>query len=263
MSKRNIIISTLILLFVFTINIYAEDYPLGFPKANINVENIVSIDLLRKIALDRATETFGQVTPGIEIPCCDLDGSIICYKFVFRLGEEPPASYIEIVNDVIYGRELYAQGLRHMKEDGFSSFSGDSQERVLKARQEYETGKKMQWGIGEYCTVVVSATEDFVPVIEYSEGLPRYYTAGDFTLQKAKESLGTGAELERIYYGGPLDQLYEFSGGSEKVLINPFSLRTYGSEQIQKKKSVRTRIKDQAMENEIKELWRKIRQRLE
>ena len=229
---------------VLTASVYAEDYPLGFPSANFKVQNAVSIDLLRKIALDKATETFGQATPGTEIPCCDLNGDIICYIFVFQLGNKPFQSYSRITAGVKEGRRLYEEGMSKIKT----------------GLKNIETGRKKRWGIGEYCTVVVSAREDGFPVLEYSEGLPRYFTAGDLLQQKANDTLGGNAKLQKIYYAGPLDQFYEFGDGSNRILINPFSFETPKYKLMKKNE---TRTIDPTMENEIKEKWRQLKQKFQ
>jgi len=60
-------------------------------------------------------------------------------------------------------------------------------------------------------------------LLEVSEGLPRYYTAGDLTIELAKTKIKReGIRLLRIYYESPVVQYFDYSNGNEDILISPF-----------------------------------------
>jgi len=229
--------------------IHAEDWPLGFPTAKPTATNGVPIQSLRKIALRQAKEVWGEVTPGPEIPCRDANGDTLTYMFVFRMGGGRFGKYSEILDRVKTGRKLYEEGVKEMRKlppsapppalTAAGASSGAQQTpplpppalqqpspELLKAQGKFQAGKKMKWGIGEYGTLVVSARNDLIPIPERIHGLPEFFTKLDLLRDKSREVLGGDPRLTGIYYVAPGEQWFEFSSGNNRVLVDPYSMKT-------------------------------------
>lgn len=202
----------------------ANAYGLGLPTANLEVEDLVPFETAREIAQKKAETAWGQVTLGPAIPYCDLDGKIRAYSFGVSRGWAGFPNYQAIVNEVEEARRLGAQDQR--------------------------------WGVGEYGSIVVSARFSEVPVPEMSDCLPRYYTTGHLAKERAEELLGSSeVHLSKIYYGSPLDLIFEFSAGERRVLIDAFSLGTHSLDILG---SERKTEEDPVLEDQIASLWREI-----
>jgi len=233
-----------------------EKWPLGLPSADRKVEKAVALEVVRKVALKKAKEVWGTVAQGPELAGCDLNGKVIVYIIPFRIGIGPFPDYEEIMEGVRESRRYYAEGLQELREQP------EKEPLALKpdtkTSEKHNLGKDKRSGKGEYGTVVVWARSDWFPIPEYSECLPRYYTTGDLAQEKAQTVLGRGSiRLTRIYYAGPLDQLYEFTQGDRTILVDPFSLKIYSPEEITKVIPVPypERKLPSDLEEEIKRAW--------
>lgn len=235
----------------------AGEPSLGLPSANMDVENLVPLSIVEEIALWKAKELWGQVTPEEPIACCDEDGDIVAYMWPFRIGKEPFPSYEQIMQGVRKGRRLLktvlitsfnresvgeqgagAPGLerRHRGTNAAtpypseSNLSGGSAPRPpaeLEApsfQEAFKMARKKELGIGEYGTIYVSARYDRYPIPLYSHYLCPYYTMGDLAQEKAKKILGASPSLDRYYFLGRRGQYFEFVSGESKVSIHAYSL---------------------------------------
>ncbi len=86
--------------------------------------------------------------------------------------------------------------------------------------EEVRAAQAQRAGADRFATVVVSATRDRFPIPQYFTGLPLYYEVGDLAGACAQFPRSGGpTRLSRIYYGDPLTQVFEFTSGSQRVLI--------------------------------------------
>lgn len=208
--------------------------PLAMPKANTQIPNLVPLEKVKEIALKKATEEWGTVTPGEPIPTCDPDGDIIAYICPFAIGVLEFPDYSEIISEIMQGldqlkraREISTQPrddeerriLQPLPEvDGFS---GPVTTKPSELEKMIEEGRKLRWGIGRCGMIIVSATYDMFPIPGYAEGLPKYYTTGFLAREKATLELGNTAELSRIFFLGPRGSWFEFkSDAGDTVLIH-------------------------------------------
>jgi len=280
MRKRILLISVIIFLLNF-INLYAEEWPFGFPEAKLKVKNVVPFGLLRKIALKEAKKTWGIVIPLSQIPCCDSKGNIVAYMFIFQKREKNPKTFKKILEEVKEGRKLYKKAEKELemqpfpyaprnnepKEKSITHTGIDISSAILrsippsesfrKAHEKFEFSRKKKWGIGEYGTLLVSARYDLIPIPVRWHGLPDYYAKGDLIQNEARNILGGDPKLTRIYLGGPWDQWFEFTDSNGgKVLVDPFSLKTFPSEQISELMPKEIRMK--CSEELMREKWKKL-----
>jgi hypothetical protein len=245
----------------------AEGAPLGLPNAdtdNIDPERLVPLGIVNRIALKKAQELWGQVTPGNPIACCDQDGNISTYMCPFRIGGGPFPGYDQIMQGVRAGRAL----VKEVEEGHFSppseevgagnDDSSDKEERpyerdgrgasyqssgavsselrggtasnppgqsmVHSYQAALKEAREIELGIGEYGTIYVSARYDLYPIPLCSHYLSPYYFSGDLAQAKARKVLGAEPVLDRYYFLGRLGQYFEFASESNTVSIQAYSL---------------------------------------
>lgn len=223
--KKILIIAALL---AITLPVFADEYPYGFPAAGTITADTIPIEQVRRIALAEAEDAWGTVTPGPEIPSCDIYGNINAYICVFKIGTGKFESFAKIMQAVQEGRRMCDEtlALGHGRKSA-----------------KYMQGKKKKWGEGSYGTVVVSARTCFFPVAERIHGLPPFYTVLDLIAP-------AGAKLTRIFYISPMEQYYEFNG---KNLMNALSLKTVRSLPVPKQ----GKDSNDGMKERVKKAWKK------
>ena len=233
-----------------------NEISLGYPTANMDVGNLVPMEIVRKVALKKAKDLWGQVTPGEPIACSDQDGNIAYYMCPFYIGKGPFPSYGQIMKGVKEGRALVdavqsgilpsgldfsklqqmPQAVVHSNPDipkvEKPEPTADSTPNYQKA---FKAAKNKELGIGEYGTVYVAATYDRFPIPLISHYLAPYFLTGDLAQQKAKESLLGSPKLNRIYFLGIRGTYFEFASGNNAVTIHAYSLESEPIRRIQKR----------------------------
>lgn len=254
-----------------TTNTVLSKWPIGFPSADMNIENAVPMDEILKVASYEARRTWGHVSPISEIPCCDQDGDVVAFLVVFQLHPEERLaksssrqSYAAILKEIQEARQQYSAA-----HTAFKKARREMDKRIHEAEKRgdnrmtthQETGgantpqpeimsipptqsfkdayalreniRKKMTGAGQFGTVLVSARFDLIPVPVVMHGLPLFYTRGDLLQKKADECIGGSPTLRRIYLAGPLDQWYEFSNSKgDSLLVDPFKGKTYPIDKI-------------------------------
>lgn len=220
---------------------------LALPTANMDIKNLVPLNIVRRIALEKAQELWGQVTAGEAIACCDEDGDIVAYMCPFRIGPEPFPSYKQIMRGVREGRRL-------VKDVGRGAAPGPPGKlETARSQETFKMARKKELGIGEYGTIYVSARYDRYPIPLCSHYLCPYYTKGDLAQEKAKNILGGTPHLARYYFLGHRGQYFELVFGESKVLIHAHSL------EIEPVRPVERVIPTQEQLEDIRQDWIKIR----
>jgi len=210
--------------------------------ANRDIPNPVPYELVQKIAMVKAGQKWGQVAPGPLLPCCDDNGDLVAYMFVFAIGTAESPSAEAIRASVLEGRKIAEEGLGAMSESeqkalidaarndtsdpGAEGDLGNSR-AMEAARSEADAraktlGSRKSIGAGEFGTVVVSAREDRFPVPLYMHYLPPYFSKGDLAAKSATTGLGVSeVKLERVYFlGRGRGQYFEFRGNDRTILID-------------------------------------------
>ena len=197
----------------------------GVPGANTQVANLVPFETIRSIALHKAREVWGPVSPGRPIECSDEDGDLVAYAWPFRLGTEPFPTYRQVMEGVLRGRSVLGSMETGPSSASASDVPPSGRERIAQAR-------RRAIGAGEYGTVYVSARYDKHPVPLVSHYLSPYYTTGDLAQAKAKDVLKSSSlpKLSRVYFLGRRGQYFEFSDGPAAVVIHAQSLELEGLE---------------------------------
>jgi len=201
-----------------------DQYPYGYPTANLDVEGKVPLEILRELALDDAQKTWGNVIPGAEIPCSDVDGNINAYMFVFRIIRDFESmesiqrfeSYQEIQEGIRQGRKMYEAVTKEMATLAVEDKMAELHRKLYEARMQ-------RGGADKYGTIVFSATYNKIPVREKIHGLPYYYLRMDVTHRKVQETLGGESQLYRICFIVPWAVFYEFTNGEKRVWVDSFS----------------------------------------
>lgn len=203
-------------------------YSLAIPDQYESADDAVSESTIITIATKKAEQVWGVVSFGELIPMVGADGKVAAYYVCFALGDEVFPSYEEILENIQYGRELYADAVKLLGGYGlppvpdFPDQDDDYATRADSIYTLYREGLDLTWGIRGFVTVLVSARFSMYPIMEYFEGLPRFYTMGDIVENKVLQNWGRIGTLGKIHFSGPLDQVYEFIDGEEKILIDPY-----------------------------------------
>jgi hypothetical protein len=195
---------------------------LELPTANMHVQDGVPLGVIKKIALNKARELWGQVTPGEPLVLSDEDGNLAYYMCPFHIGPGPFPEYKEIMKGVKRGRSLVKAVQR-----GYAPPQSDHQKALKDARSR-------ELGIGEYGTVYVAATYDRFPIPLVSHYLAPFYLKGDLAWQKAKETLGGNPRLNRIFFLGERGTFFEFESGENAVTVHAYSLKIEPVHRIQR-----------------------------
>jgi hypothetical protein len=283
--KRCLIIPTVMVMLILCLSAYkisSAELPLGTPKANLEVGNLVPFDLVQKIALKKAQERWGQVAPGPVLPACDDDGDIVAYIFSFAFGSQPFSDYSAILSAVKEGRKIAEKGLEAMAE-------ADRQKVLDEARKDLEgqmagdqrtgapwnhearanekakkLGREKMIGAGQYGAIVVSARSDRFPVPLYMHYLPPYFYQGDLAAETAAKALSTDTvTIERIYFFERIRAMYtEYSGNGQKALVHSFQLVVEPHEKVLIGKGMKRTPEPEAM-SRIAQEWTKIRREVE
>lgn len=206
-------------------------------------EDIVSSDLACRFASITAQKRFGAGVIGEPIIGYDLNGNIRAYIVPYRIGKSVFPTEVEIIRNLNEAKRLVPDAqveLARIRESSLKSkteeikFEKQSDRLILIKKTEWaEAEKKVEdtknkcWGIGEYATIIVSARKDLVPILGFSNTLPYYFTYQEITEQMAKEALSAdNVSLVRFYYGGNLDQIFEYESASgQKIWIAIFPPR--------------------------------------
>ncbi len=219
-------ISVLVMLFGIGFQIHAHGGELDIPWADPNVQNGVPFENIKTIAQLKADVLWGKVTPGPVIPYSDLDGKVTAYLFTFYIGGQQFPSYQEIT-----------KGLTR---------------KASEIHQPENNGKDWQQNFGY---IILSATYNQVPIVEYSNHLPQYYLRGEQAKAVAALNLEYfNPELVCIYYGGPLEQWFEFEGGGKSILVDAYSMKPYAKERLIKANNETENINLQ-IKKRVKEAW--------
>jgi len=255
----------------------SNETSLGLPTANMSVGNLVPLGIVKKVALKKAKELWGQVTPGEPIACCDQDGNIAYYMCPFHIGPGPFPSDEQIMKGVKEGRKLvkdvhegFFSQLDLGTESGKKAQTGDAtlhssgsnvpKTIIPKPPTDYnaadyqkalKAAKGKELGIGEYGTIYVAATYDRFPIPLVSHYLPPYYLTGDLAQQKAEEVLVGTPKLNRIYFLGERGTFFEFISGNKAVTIHAYSL------EVEPIKRIERRAATPEHQENIKEQWKK------
>jgi hypothetical protein len=198
-------------------------------------ENIVNLNLAKKVGLTTAQKKFGEGVIGEPIIGYDLNGNIRVYIIPFGIGKRIFPTGNEILADIENARQFLPEAKKELAKVRELSLASKREEikvekrdnrmymakntEWLEAEKRIEDIKNSCWGIGEYATVIVSARKDLVPILGFSNTLPYYFTYREITEQMAKEALNAdNVLLVRFYYGSNLDQIFEYESPSEKKI---------------------------------------------
>ena len=271
---------------------------LDAPTANPEIKNPVPFPLIRKIALLKSKEVWGNGALGDPIPLSDLDGNLAVYLFPYHIGGERFPNYDEILKGVKEGRELKGHirdsridkareiymGLDHGKPEpkrdvvmGISEVparpeieavrpdgSPSRSSELAEVRKIERFAARHEIGADEYGTIIVSATYDRFPVLAYLHYLPPYYFNFDRALERAEQIKGKGAAMKKIYFLGIEGQYFEFENNGNQILLNSKTLETTSIETLRGARGSDAQISEDSMaarekiRERLTEEWKKI-----
>jgi hypothetical protein len=220
MISQRFFIAIFILSLCFSSQLLVYCYGLDIPSVDPAVENKVPFETVKKVAELKAEVLWGKVVSGPIIPFSDINGKLTAYLFMFYTDDGQFPS-IQEINKKITETTSKSFQLQHAEENWQQDFG----------------------------YIVLSATYDQVPIIEYAHHVPQYYLS--YEKAKARASLKLGAihpRLIHIYYGGPLEQWFEFAEGGKTILIDAFTMKPYVKKQL-----VKVKNHDDTIKNDIKE----------
>ncbi|MBN2028632.1 hypothetical protein JW824_00150 [bacterium] len=243
--------------FLSTCNAYSYDCSLNLPVASSNISDGVPFDFLEKAALWKATRKWGDVNLVTSINYCDINKQLIAMHFIFQIGNNNSKTIDEIVIDINNARasypELYERFLqakdkeneilknkRYFVNGSCNGNDNDPQIAVFKHTDEYlkayddlENIKNVMSGSSYYGSVLITTRYDMIPIPATLHGLPVFFTKGCRLADVASKKLGSDIKLNHIYMLGPLDQWYEFTNISGRmIIVDAFKEDIYESDDI-------------------------------
>ncbi len=223
---------------------------LNLPTANEQVDNAVPYATIQNIADMKAEANWGLAYCIAEIPCCDLNGDVVAYMFVYQRGQGPAKAYGEITTEVKQGRKEYAQAEKELfkaaqqpdnkkppmviPDDPMIPAPMNPTPEYVKAYVKKDAARKKMSGAGNYGYLIISARYDRNPIPVIGHGLPEFFSRGDLIKAKAADKAGQNTQLQRIYLAGPSQRWYEFqSDNGQKVTVEGNTLQEDGVDNIQ------------------------------
>lgn len=232
-------ISLLILLFLFTPNRMNAEIEEMVPN-KFDYNGLVPKSTALSIAKLKAQEVWGDVTVGNPLLAYDFSGEPSVYIIPIQLGKEKFPDDEIVLKELRDSHTEFKKAARECSiiRDRLSSaiennesgnLNDDGEENTLKslkrelekAEAKLKAARNGLWGVGQYGFIAVSASFGMLPIQEYSNSLPSYFTRRDFTTSKVVKEFSTKNELTRVYYEGPMDQMFEYTAGNEKIWISP------------------------------------------
>ncbi|UCH95840.1 MAG: hypothetical protein JSV88_03080 [Candidatus Aminicenantes bacterium] len=166
-------------------------YP-AVPTANIDVEGLVPLDNLEKVANAHAHETWGEeIAPGPPFPVADREGKVFAYVFHYIRGSQQFPGYEQIF-------------------DGVRSWQNESEVALMGEQFGY---------------IYVSATDKNFPILMVSHYLHPYFLVGDLAQEQANRHFDSDeVRLDKIYFLNPHDEYFEFVSHGKSIVFNVNSL---------------------------------------
>jgi hypothetical protein len=263
------------LLFVFLLlvgapNIVLAQARLDIPTANLQIENAVPMSVIKKIAQEKASETWGPGAIGTPIPLADLNGDVVVYMVPYKIGGNKFPTYDEVLAGIKEGREMRNliknsgmekakakyMSMEHKKVEnprGVVIAKSQEPQRSLidpvrpdgsfSRRMELDESKEVEKfavkksiGADEFGTIFVSAAYDKFPVLAYFHYLAPYIVNFDLALERAEQAIGPGAVLKSIYFLGLEGQFLAFENASSSTLLNSKTFEANSLEKLKKSK---------------------------
>ncbi|MCX6844224.1 MAG: hypothetical protein NTX53_18340, partial [candidate division WOR-3 bacterium] len=169
------------------------------PGSGTTPPNAVPFETIQKVALTWAATEYPGARLGTAIPYVDENGNTVAWMFHFRTDGKSFPGYDEVAADVQAERQTLT-----MNTD------------------------LSRWR-SKYSHMLVSARRDRAPVVCFGYGTSDYYAIAAQALARARQSLGSDAQLSRIYFVSPSTYLeFENTTGGRVVLSEHFE-RTWDS----------------------------------
>jgi len=233
-------------------------------------ESVIPQDIAVSIARKKAEEVWGKITLGKPLLAYTLSGRPSVYIIPVRFGEEPFPEDDVILHEIRSAKIKMDEARRELADVRQSLLLGSSEsntkvyssnqkisisisKKLIEAETKFKKASDQRWGIGKYGFVVISARKDMLPIQEFSNTLPLYYTRFDYARTQAKKALGKEVRLTKVFYAGPMDQMFEFSSNNKKVWVSPFRGMIYEPGSISE--SDRISKLSESAKRRIKQKW--------
>jgi hypothetical protein len=170
---------------------HIHPYP-AVPTANLDVEGLVPLETLEKIADSHAHEIWGEeVAQGDPFPVADERGNVFAFVFPYIRGSQHFPGYQHIFDRV-------------------RSVKGTFEEKHMGAK---------------FGSIYVSATRRNFPILMVSHYLHPYFLVGDPAQEAAGHHFDSqDVTLEKIYFLNPHEEYFEFISQQKSILFNVNSL---------------------------------------
>lgn len=240
MKKKYFAACIFLILFLFT-----SISLLSAPQTFI-LEGKVDIEIVKFIAQKMAEATWGKCSIGPMIECLSADGNLSSYLVVLRLGTMSCPSHKQILSEIDKKQLAYKKTINTMK-----SIKNEKQsiQQILK------NARRKLCGVGEYCTVVVSANYEGFPIPRFFEGLPAYYVNFNNSKNTAENIIGK-SQLRVDYYNlGHGGEFFLYTDEVSDLLIDAYSLKVLDEgKNYLIEQAIVVESKDE-IKNQISEAW--------
>jgi PKD repeat protein len=171
-------------------------------SGSVGALRVVPAELAERVALEFADRVFDRYSLGDVRTYEDIMGNPAVYVFTFDLTGRGFPAEAGILQRVEAGAETWERAKR-------------TQDRALEIQ-----GQRQMVGEADFGMIMVSATDDRGPVIEFYEGLPLHFVLDARSKRVAEDHLGGSAELSRYVYFSPFDIWAEYARDQRIVLVS-------------------------------------------
>ena len=187
------------------------------PTARYDIEDIVPIEELRRIADQHAYEVWGsRLAPGPPFPLVNQKGSVRAYVFTYRLDANLFPTFDSIFE------VIHALRAKHRLDD----ITG-------RRRPGADFYAELERRLGRFGSIVTSATKENFPILAVYHSLHPYFLFAEVAQEKARRLLDQeDLWLDKIYFLEPHEQYFGFTLNEKKILLHIYSLKASDPEKV-------------------------------
>ncbi len=200
--KQSVVCGCIMIMTVFLLKAYG----------NYDPEDKVDPDMVKFMARKVVEDTWGQCTVGPLIKCFAPDGTLSSYFVILKLGDTNCPNSDQLLSEIDQKKQIYQNTIESNKNQ--SRYNG----------QAFKNARRQLWGVGEYCTVEVSAFYKYFPIPHYFQGLPAYLMNLKASQRAVKEITGKTRMQLKYYNLGHGGEYFSYSDPEENVLFEAYSL---------------------------------------
>jgi len=237
-----------------------------------DLEGEVEIEVVKYIAQSKIEDIWGECSVGPIIKCMSANGNLSSYLVILKLGSKSCPSHDELLLEMDQKQQNYQNIL-----NSFLSINEDNSKYIKNKALDIEnykektlpiirskkqdiqqiliSARRKLWGVGEYCTVVVSANYRGFPIPRYFQGLPAYYVNFRNAKNIASNIFGKDELYIKYYNLGHGGEYFLFTDENKVLIINAYSLEIIKDGKNLFEQIASIKWKNEEVDKQISEAW--------